>query len=225
MRGATKLSAPALAVVALVCAACPDNPPPASTGPDGGTPATPAVELGATSTKNDLVWRRYRAFEQGLSAALALAPSELCKELGRFSCVDTVHLVALGGNDPFGQGLQEPIQAPAATTPVAVERVALSACKAAVAADAARDVPMVFLDLDLSEAAAPLDLSDEAQAFAVEDTLTNLYRRLHARDPLEAERVELRKLTVDDDGAPLSPRDFALLACFAIASTTESVFF
>lgn len=210
--------------VAALLAACPDptSSPDAGAAGDAG-PA--AVELGAVSTKNDLQWRRARAFEQGLGTALLVDDRELCQELGRFSCVDTVHLVALGGNDPFGQGLHEPVRAPTATTPVAVERLVLSACRAAVDADAGRSVPLVFLDLDLSEAAAALDLADEGQRLAVEDTVTSLYRRLHARDPLETERAELRKLTVDDAGAAVRPRDFALLSCFAIASTTESVFF
>lgn len=115
--------------------------------------------------------------------------------------------------------------APTATTPAAVERVVWSACRAAVEADAGRQVPLIFLDLDLSEGAPPIDMSDERVALAVGDTIENLYRRLHARDPLPAEREALVELTVDDDGQPLSPRVFAELACFAVASTTESVFF
>lgn len=179
--------------------------------------------LAAPSTKNDLVWRRYRAFEQGLGEALNLAQGEICQELGRYDCIDRVHLVALGGNDPFEQGMHEPMTAPTATTPVAVERLVLSACDAAVTADAARPVPLIFLDLDLSAVAAPLDLSNAAHALAVDDTITSLYRRLHARDPLPSERAKAREI-VAGDPEPMQPRELALLACYAIGTTTEGVF-
>lgn len=211
-----------LAICLALLPACPDDPPP-PVPPVVSTDAGPSPA--APSEKNDLVWKRYRAFEQTLARGLLLDEDQLCDELGRLSCTDTVHLVALGGNDPFAQGLHEPLATPSTTTPVAVERVALAACSAAVTRDSERAVSLVFLDLDLSSSASALDLDDEAQRFAVEDTATNLYRRLHAREPLPEEREALKSLTEDDDGAPVLPRDYALLACFAIATTTEALFF
>ena len=177
----------------------------------------------ARSTKNDLIWRRYRSLEQGLGTALNLAPGDLCNELGRYDCIDKVHLVALGGNDPLGAGMHEPMKSPTATTPVAIERLTLSACDAAVTADAARPVPLIFLDLDLSATAAPLDLEDELTSLAVGDTIISLYRRLHARDPLAEEQDTVLKI-ITEDPEPMQARTFALLSCFAIASTSESVF-
>jgi hypothetical protein len=195
----------------------PDPEPEDITEPD---PETADI---APSTKNDLLWRRYRAFEQGLGTALNLAPGELCTELGRYDCIDQVHLVALGGNDPINAGMHEPMKAPTATTPVAVERLTLSACDAAVTADASRPVPLIFLDLDLSATAAPLDLDDELTSLAVGDTITSLFRRLHARDPLPEERATVLKI-ITEDPEPMQPRAFAHLSCFAIASTSEAVF-
>lgn len=212
-------------IFVLLCVGCPVdkvddvNPPPVT---DAGVNA---IEFGAKSTRNELLWKRYRAFEQGLVEALLVDAQELCKELGRFSCVDAVHLVVLGGNDPFERGLHEPVQAPSATTPLAVERVVWSACRASVDADAERAVPRVFLDLPLKNNFDALDMDDPDQKFAVEDTITNLYRRIHARDPLESERVRLRELVLDDSGLAVLPREFALAACFAIASTTENLFY
>lgn len=185
--------------------------------------AGPEVDQVAPSTKNELLWRRYRAFEQGLGEALNLASNNICEELGRYDCIEDVHLVALGGNDPFTAGMHQPMKAPTATTPVAVERLVLSACDKAVTADASRPVPLIFLDLDLSAVAAPLDLDDELTSLAVGDTLTSLYRRLHARDPLPTERAKALEI-ISGDPDPMQPREFALLACFAIASTTEAVF-
>lgn len=209
----------------VLCAACPapktESPevPPTENTPEA------AIELGAKSTRNELLWKRYRAVEQGLAQALLVESSALCNELGRFSCVDNVHLVVLGGNDPFDRGLHEPVKSPSATTPLAVERLVWSACRAAVVADAERALPRVFLDLPLGNEFDALDLEDPNQRFAVEDTITNLYRRIHARDPLERERVHLRELVFDDAGQALLPREFALSACFAIASTTENLFY
>jgi hypothetical protein len=222
----TSLLASLLAALLVMGAGCTSNV--MTDGPDPEPdeeivepePAAPEV---SPSTKNDLLWRRYRAFEQGLGTALNLAPGELCTELGRYDCIDQVHLVALGGNDPINAGMHEPMKSPTATTPVAVERLTLSACDAAVTADAARPVPLIFLDLDLSATAAPLDLDDEITSLAVGDTITSLYRRLHARDPQPEERATVLKI-ITEDPEPLQPRAFALLSCFAIASTAESVF-
>lgn len=211
-------------LVGILSVAC-ENAAPVGDPPRPSTDAgVAAPELGAPSTRNELIWRRYRAFEQGLARALMLRDEEVCQELGRFSCVDQVHLVVLGGNDPFGPGLHEPVAGPTATTPIAVERVVWSACRAAVDADAARATPMVFLDLPLAAGATPLDLNDQAQAWAVADTITSLYRRLHARDPLPAERSAIQQLVVDEVGEAVTPAEFALLACFAVASTSESIF-
>lgn len=206
-------------------AACPEKTQEINTEPPSGDGGLPAVELGAKSTRNELLWKRYRALEQGLVQALLVDAEDLCKELGRFSCVDAVHLVVLGGNNPFDQGLHEPVEAPSATTPLAVERLVWSACRASVQADAERAVARVFLDLPLTNEIDVLDLDDDAQRFAVEDTITNLYRRIHARDPLEVERVQLRDLVFDAEGQALLAREFALSACFAIASTTENLFY
>lgn len=218
----SRLTSVALCVLCVACPAAntdvPDPPPSTRVGET-------SISLGAKSTRNELLWKRYRAFEQGLVQALLVETAELCKELGRFSCVDNVHLVVLGGNDPFERGLHEPVKAPSATTPLAVERVVWSACRAAVEADASRALPRVFLDLPLDNDFDPLDLDDPNQRFAVEDTITNLYRRIHARDPLENERVHLRELVYDDAGQALLPREFALSVCFAIASTTENLFY
>jgi hypothetical protein len=174
------------------------------------------------STKNALTWKRYRTFEQDLLGALELTKGELCNELGVFSCIDFIHLVPLGGNDPFGNGQYTPMIAPVVNTPIAVDRVALSGCGKRVDTDADGQ-PVVFDELDL--AATSLDLSDADTAAAVDATLTDLYRRLLARDPLPEELEALTALTEDGDGNPLTAREFAKLACFAVATTSEFLFY
>lgn len=200
-----------------------------STTPDNGEvleaspPGSAELETMKVSTRNDVRWLRYRAFENRLGEALILDSDELCQELGIYSCVDAVHLVALGGNDPFDKGLYEALESPAMTTPIAVERMVVSACSASVEKEAAAEQQFVFLDLDL--AATELNVSDPQTDQAISDTITSLYRRLHARNPLPGEEELVRELLVDDEGRPIDAKNFAKLACFAIASTTEAVFY
>lgn len=198
-----------------------DGGEPEST-PDGGIVAV-ALEEMAPSTRNDLRWKRAKALENGIGQALLLDAGEVCNELGRYGCVDRVHLVALGGNDPYEQGLYEAPTSPGATTAVAVERLLWSACYRAVEKEKAATPQLVFLDLDLE--AEALDLDRPATRFAVEDTIINLYRRFHARNPLAREREILMELTADASGAPVSAAAFAVQACFAVGSTSETLFY
>jgi hypothetical protein len=173
------------------------------------------------ATEPNLQWKRYGALEADLARALALPPEELCREFGRESCIREVHLVPLGGNDPFKTGLLEPSAEPLATTPTAIDRILLSACSKRVELDraAAPGGAMVFGALDLA-AAAP----DPSEAPVV-DTVTTLYRRLLARDPDEHELQLVAALARDKAGQPVSATDFATLSCFAIGTTTEFLFF
>lgn len=185
---------------------------------DGFPPPDPVPEPPfKSSTRGKLVWKRWATFEADLMGALALQQQELCNELGLFDCTRYVHLVALGGNEPFVKALYQPLAAPGVTTSIAVDRVVLAACSRAVERDAAGTAE-VFTDLDLS--AASVSAGAEVSA-----TIQDLYRRLHARDPLPEETEELQALLVDDDGNAVSAVDFAKLSCFAIAGTTEMVFY
>lgn len=208
-----------VAVLALLSpAGCTDPPSPS---PSEKAPGDPLANL-ATSTKNDVLWKRARALNNGLAQALAIPPEDVCNELDRYSCVDLVHQVSLGGNDPFAQGLYEPLRAPSTTTALSFERVVLSACSAAVEIDAARPAPVVFRGHALSD--DPLTYANDA-AIGADLLGTTLVQRIHGREPVVAELTALRELLVDDDGAPVSGRTFAKLACFAVASTTENLFY
>ncbi len=186
-------------------------------------PALPNTETAAyrASTQPNLQWKRYAALEADLTRALELAPEELCNELGRASCIHEVHLVPLGGNDPFATGLLEPSAEPLATTPTAIDRVLLSACGQRVALDRAAgpQAARVFGALDL-EGDAP-----EPGHPSVTETVSALYRRLLARDPDAHELPLVAALTRDQAGKPVPAADFATLSCFAIGSTTEFLFF
>lgn len=172
----------------------------------------------AASTRNHLLWKRAHAVEQDLARALELPVDEVCNELGELSCVNRVHLTSLGGHDPFRQGLYRPLANPLVTTPLVFDRVALAACGHRVALDR-EGPPVVFTALDL-DGNAPGAGSD-----SFTETATTLYRRFARRDPLSAELEILGELVDDDSGARVAGHEFAHLACFAVATTTEQLFF
>lgn len=187
---------------------------------DEKTPDTPS-EVAPTpyrvSTRNQVQWKRAAALEADLMRALELSRDELCRELGDKNCIRDVHLVPLGGNEPYVAGLMKPSSEPLATTSSVVDRVLLSACSTRARMDA-ESKPAVFRALAFDQ---PLPA---ANAAAITDTIRDLYRRLLARDPQASEIAQVASLAESDD-KPLSPRDFAALACFTIGSTTEFLFF
>ncbi|HET9956964.1 MAG TPA: hypothetical protein VFQ61_20850 [Polyangiaceae bacterium] len=206
--------------------------PPGAASPSSGPRATDDVNIqsgdGAgtrtdapsyqTSRRALVQWKRYAALEADLMSALKLSPEQVCTELGDQSCVRDVHLVSLGGNEPYVSGLMKPSSEPLATTPSVVDRVLLSACSARVRLDAAGD-KQVFMALDLHGPVPPRDDP------SIASTIGDLYRKLLARDP-EAREVELVAQLADDSaGERMSAQDFAALACFTIGSTTEFLFF
>jgi hypothetical protein len=211
-----------LAIGALLALAACSNPSSPAPAPKDPAPAVDPLDGVAASTKNELLWKRARAVESGLAQALAIPVEDVCNELDRYSCIGLVHQVPLGGNDPFAQGLYEPLRAPSTTTALSFDRVVLAACSAAVEIDAARPAPIVFRGHPLTDA----PLTDAADAVIGADLLgTTLVRRVHGREPEAGELTALHELLVDDDGAPVSGRTFAKLACFAVASTTENLFY
>ena len=145
--------------------------------------------------------------------ALELPKNQVCNELGQFSCVDTVHLTLLGGNEPFINGQHERAERPTVLTPLAVERIVLASCTERLNLDKANPAQkLVFKQIDLSGANVSVEQA-KAQA-------TELYRRFYGRDPSadEINRVsEVVKIAV-------TPEKVALGLCFTIGSSLENVF-
>lgn len=204
-------------LIALVVGGCGESGSPWR--PDPVTPAPPepfVCDPDATAPPAEsLQWKRVAALSADLARGLGLDDATLCREVDAFDCVD-VHRVTLGGNDPFGLAQYEPVASPLATTPAAVDRVVLTACRNAVDRDAA-GAPETFTELPpTAEPATRAQL--DAQA-------TLLYRRLLDRDPEPAELDALDALRLDPVGAPRPARELDLLACFAIGTTTETLLF
>lgn len=150
--------------------------------------------------------------------------AECRRRQGSQTCVDGpyipfdnprgVHVITLGGNNALLGGVFEPIPAPIVTTPLATERMVLSACGERAAKDAVGPA-VVFTRLDLNAAAVT------RASPGVRETVVDGYRRLLARVPTDAEADAV--LSVLDDG-PVTGAEFARLSCFIIATTEEFLF-
>jgi hypothetical protein len=180
----------------------------------GGGPEIASEPL-TPSTRARLLWKRNVTLEKDIVRALELAPDEVCNELGNASCTREVHHVALGGAAPFSLGLHKALPTPMLSTAVVVDRVVLSACSNRVAKDV-EGPAVVFTALDLADERAPA-AGDEA----FDETVTSLYRRFMSRDPTDEEVSVLGELVVE----PMTAQEFAILACYAVGSTTEFLFY
>jgi hypothetical protein len=181
-----------------------------------GTDPSPVLDEPVTqSTRARLLWKRNVTLEKDIVRALELEPGEVCSELGAASCTREVHHVALGGAAPFSLGLHKALPAPMLSTAVVVDRVLLSACSNRVAKDV--DGPAaVFTAIDLSKERAP---AAGEEAFVA--TVTALYRRFLSRDPTEEEVSVFGDLVEES----MTAREFAILACYTVGSTTEFLFY
>jgi hypothetical protein len=180
-----------------------------------GNEAAGTEEPLTASTRARLLWKRNVTLEKDIVRALELGPDEVCNELGMASCTREVHHVALGGAAPFSLGLHKALPAPMLSTAVVIDRVLLSACTNRVAKDL-EGPPVVFTAIDLQADDAP-DAGDEA--FVA--TATALYRRFLARNPTDEEVAVLGDLVTEE----MTAREFAILACYSVGSTTEFLFY
>lgn len=203
----------------------------------------------AASTRNRLIWKRVDTLQRDLGRALGAPTALKCddvsyiaaalggglpfaelptacfvqtsQELGQADeptmSAFSLHRGALGGNDAFELGQYEPSEAPLATTPIAIDRAVMLACIRAVDEDPTGAITAAGIPLEATTDAAGDDTLDAGT--------TLFYRRLLARDPLDAELDAVRTLAVDDDDAAITVRDFLVLSCFVTGTTSEFLFY
>jgi hypothetical protein len=185
-------------------------------GGSGGGIVTPPI-----SAKHAVKFKTKGRLLKDFSAALALPTDQLCQELGQYNCAD-VHAIALGGVDAYGAGVYEPLKASAITTPLAVDRLALSGCTQRAVLD--------FKDLDAAkifklevENGALVDINAESTSAVI----TTLFQRIHLRDPKDNEAAHLRDLypQLIEAGSTTPARDWASLSCYSVLTMMESLFY
>lgn len=153
-----------------------------------------------------------------LGQALDLSRSALCRELARaghpgHDCF-AAHDVLLGGVEPYRLRIDEPLAATVAA-PTAVDRIVLSACGERAARDFADPASAVLFG-EVTGAAA----SDQARAAIA----GRLYERLLAR-PAQGSEIDALVDLHAELGPGAQPRAWAQLACYAVATTTEFLFY
>lgn len=177
----------------------------AAVAADATTPPT----VDPASRHPQLLAKDGEQLSRDLAQALGLARSEVCQELGRYDCAHDAHRIVLGGVEPYVLRIDTPLTSTPVTGPIAVDRIALAACGARATRDfGAPSSAVVFGALARGE------------ADAVRTTVDVLYDRLLARAPDAHEHTLVASLATDT-----SPRDFAVLACFVVATSLESLFY
>ncbi len=165
---------------------------------------------------------RPRLLGKSLAKALNLNPQGMCLELGKIPCIDLVHKVALGGMNAYGNSQYQFPQSPGITSPIAFDRVILSACIQRAQIDLSNTAEaFIYKDLKLS-----IDGRLVKDA-AIDAALDRLYQKAFLRDPSVQEREALKDLYEDiyhtePNGAAIN---WMALSCYAVLSSVESVFY
>jgi hypothetical protein len=208
----------ALSVACLACEESPRTltaPPPISLDVDAAVPTGDAAFI--ESARANLRFKRGRRLKNDLARALKLAPEAVCRELDQYDCVDRVHTVPLGEVEPYVRGIFDAPAQTGAPTPLAVDRVVLAACSAAVERDLTEGGEGLFVGVDRHT------ISPAAQA----DSVGALYRAALQRVPTEDEVAHLQRLyeSLSARGAEPLGQTWATLSCFAVFTTVEALFY
>jgi len=186
-----------------------DVPPGASSVEVESTPTE--VSDFSSAARADLRMKRWRQLSLDLQGALELPADEVCRETGLYDCFD-IHTVPMGGLSR-DNGLYHPTQGITVTTGLAMERVVLQACWNRLELD--REGHPVVFTVDLEGD------SDEG----LDDQVDDLYHRLLARNPEEAERallVDFHDEVLDEGGGTA---EWALMSCLIVGTTTEALLY
>lgn len=157
-----------------------------------------------------------------LAASLNLPRESICKELSQYDCYTDAFRIVLGGVEPYGIRIVEPLEQASLTSPIAMDRVALRVCTERVAEDVKDPKTAVLYT-------APSRLKNPDKKWKREE-VAKMYDKLLRRDatPEETARMISFYSTVSArHGGPAgsAAKDWVVLGCFTVASSLESVFY
>jgi hypothetical protein len=187
----------------------------------GGVASAPVpTERVAASRQARVKYKSGARYANDLAAALDLPRDAVCRELGRYDCVDEVHRIVLGGVEPYTLGVRDPLPSIAVTAPIAQDRVALAACTERIERDLAASEPVFLTTLDV-DAPTPGQLEATARRF-----YDRILRREATPDEVSA-LAQFHSTVTDEPGESraTATRDWAILSCFMVATTLESIFY
>ncbi len=201
--------------------------------PTGGTPVGGAiVPVGGAepppenfeATRAQLRFKGAARLREEYARILRLPTDALCKELGLYDCVTEIHQIALGGVEPYKANIFVPFPGVAVGAPLAVERLALSACGERVRRDLATPEAAIFFGRLPVDAAGALSSIDAPE---VDAALTRLFREALLREPTRADLDVVKGLyaEVAAEAGEAPARTWATLACTTVLTTTEALLF
>ena len=131
-----------------------------------------------------------------------------------------MHRIVLGGVEPYTLGVREPLPSIPVTAPIAQDRVALAACTERIERDLAASEPVFLTAVDV----------DAPTPGQIEATARRFYDRILGREatPDEVSAVSGFHSTVSNEpgeSGATATRDWAILSCFMVATTLESIFY
>lgn len=168
----------------------------------------------STSRTARVVAKSGEVWGRDLAQGLGLQEWELCKELGTTDCISEAHRITLGGVEPEVLGIDDPVEVATVSAPIAVDRVALSACGERYTRDA--DGTAVIYG-------PVLEKNSKRSREAVSE---QLIVRLLSRHPTKEEVDGLVDLYETIEPLTDTPvRDWAIGACVVVATSTEALFY
>lgn len=186
---------------------------------DGVASESVPTEQIAPSRQPRVKYKSGARYASDLAAALDLQRDAVCRELGQYDCVDQVHRIVLGGVEPYTLGVRDPLPSIAVTAPIAQDRVALAACTERIERDLAASEP-VFLRKINVEDPTPGELEATAKRF-----YDRILRRAATSDEVNALAQFHSTVTGETGEGVTATRDWAILSCFMVATTLESIFY
>jgi hypothetical protein len=192
--------------------------------PSDPVPTVPTEQVAASRLAR-VKYKSGARYANDLAAALDLPREAVCRELGRYDCVDEVHRIVLGGVEPYTLGVREPLPSLGVTAPIAQDRVALAACTERIERDLVASEPVFLTAVDVG--APTLE--------QLETTARRFYDRILLREATPDEVSALARfhsavthsIVTNEPGesGATATRDWAILSCFMVATTLESIFF
>lgn len=177
----------------------------------------------AASAKAVVRFKKNERITGDYAKSLGLQPQQVCNELGLYPCATTVHHLSLGGVDPYNIGVYEPLPFTGLTSPIVVDRLALSACLQRVNADLATPATALIYKGIALDANGKLDPASAPVSAAID----TLYKQVVLRPPTTAEIGHLTQLYTDiaATNKPEPGKSWMTLSCFAVLTSVESVFY
>ncbi len=183
--------------------------------------AAPAKAPAGASEDPKVKLRDGQRLLQDLSDGLEIPRDEICRELAKFDCANDAFRIVLGGVEPYDVRVLEPLDHASLAGPIAFDRVALHVCTSRVNKDLADPAKAILYKPGAGKGAPSRAWMDT--------TTVALYDRLLQRPATAAEKAEMADFykTVSHgrtDNAAIQ-KDWAVLSCFAVASSLESAFY